>query len=199
MRHQKNQVARLEAMFEKDAVSAEELELAGDTMELYDIQLEIEKVQLETVQTGARAQQVDWMGSRVQALQEEIDVLKERLEACTITTPISGLLGIGFTGDTLVVVQDTTGFAVVFPVELEDRSRIASGQEIELNKPEPVFGRIEHIGNTAYTVNRRQVLGVVAVIRDRNRATLMPGLTVSCVIPCSPLGLFGCLQVFFSQ
>lgn len=198
---QRRQLERLQALLKRDAISREELEIAEDQLKLYEIQIDVEKAQLSSVQTGARQQQVDWVRSRISALHREMEVLERKQAASTLTVPVSGRVARCFSADTLVVVQDTTGYVVILPVKWIDRDRIALRQLVMLNAGS-VFhvlqGTVEQLGNTAHVVGREQVFGVTAILDPRGEA-LAPGLIVRCTISCDPVRPFEYMRRIFTE
>ena len=198
---QRKEVARLQPLFDKKLISEADFEIAETTLRLYEIQMDIAEAQLQTVQTGVREEQMDWVRSRIGALQEEIEILEKRLSASTLTAPIAGRVVRFFLGDTLAVVQDTTSYVVVLPMKWKDRNHIALKQQVEL-KIDGVFdgltGTIEQVGNTAQVLNGEQVFGVKAIIEDE-KMNLASGLIARCSISCAPVRPYEYLRRFFTQ
>lgn len=198
---QRKEVARLQGLFDKKLIPEADFEVAETTLRLYEIQMNIAEAQLQTVQTGVREEQTDWVHSRIAALREEIEILEKRIHASTLTSPIAGRVACFFSGDTLAVVQDTTGYVVVLPVKWKDRKKIALKQQVEL-KIDGVFdgltGTIEHVGSMAHVVNGEQVFGIKAII-VADRRNLASGLIARCAISCAPVSPYEYLRSIFTQ
>ena len=179
-------LARLQTLFARNVASKEDLELAEDALVLDSIQVEIATAKLRAAQMGARSEQIELGRARLAALQGEIGVLEERLSANGLVVPLSGLVVNFFSGDTLVVVQDTTGYAAALPVQWQERDYLAVGQPVEVvvrGRSAPLSATVRHIGRTAFLLNGAQFFGATAQVAAGS-AGLVAGLVVRCSIPC---------------
>ena len=197
---QRREVARLQALFDRDLVAAADLEIAATALKLDEIQIDIDAAQLQTALTGAREQEVEWIRARIAALQKEIDVLARRQKTATLRAPLPGCFVGALSGDTLAVIQDTTAYVILLPVSWKDRRQVTLEQQVEIridDSFEPLTGRIETLDRIAHTaLNGRQFLNARALVDEV--ADLAPGLLVHCSIPCPPVDLLGYLWRFFT-
>ena len=198
---QREEVTRLQALAERKFISDVDMEIAETALRLYEIQVDIAEAQVRTVQTGVREEHVDWVRSRVTALQEEIEMLEKRLAASTLTSPIAGRVPRSFSSDTLAVIQDTTGYVVVLPVKWKDRDHIELKQPVELRLGgfgHSLVGTIESMGNRVHVINGQQIFGVVAIV-EAEKGKLAPGLIVRCAVSCAPVRPFEYLWRVLTQ
>jgi hypothetical protein len=199
--HRARQVERTRALFHKSAVSQEELEAAENQLRLDEIQVEIEEAQLKSEQSGDAQPQIDWIRSRIEAIQAEIRVLQDRRTACAVRTPIAGRIATLFSRDTLLVVQDTCACAVGFPLRSADRGLVEEHQEVQVSVPgagHPLVATVRHIGNAVHTVNGQQLLRMVALTEPGN-GRVAPGTIVTCSVTCRPLPLTAYLAAILSH
>ncbi|NIO28916.1 MAG: hypothetical protein GTO29_10245 [Candidatus Latescibacteria bacterium] len=177
---------RLKALNARELVSKQEYEIALGLSTLYEIDVSIAKAQLQIVQTGAKKEQVEYIQSQIQAFQQEIEILKKRLADFTLISPISGVVCQIFSGDTLLVVKDTTEYAVIMPVKWQQRRYIATRCPVKLlvpditNVPKAILVKMD---KTTHYLNGEQVLIATAIAKD-NVSELVPGLRIQCSIDC---------------
>ncbi len=196
---QRRIVDRLQKLFANRVASQEDLELAQDALALDSIQVEIASAQLRAAQVGARSEEIAVGRARLAALEGEIAALEERLHANVLVAPISGLVTNFFAGDTLLVVQDTTGYAATMPLRWQERQHVAVGQPVELavqGRFAPLNATLHHIGRTAFTLNGAQYFGATAQVAAED-AGLAAGLVVRCSIPCGSVKLSEYLRRVF--
>ena len=188
---QRRIVTRLQTLFAINVASKEDLELAQDALALDSIQVEIASAQLRAAQMGARSEEIEVGRTRLAALQGEIEALEERLRDNVLVAPLSGLVTNFFSGDTLLVVQDTTGYAAALPVRWQERDYVAVGQPVELmvkGRAAPLSATVRHIGRTAFLLNGAQFFGATAQVAAEG-VGLAAGLVVRCSIPCGSVKL----------
>ena len=183
---------RKKSLYEKKLISQEEYDIAKSTMELNNINIVIAEAQLKTGQSGAKQEQIGYIKSQIISLKNQIDVLKKRTDQYTLLSQINGLVRRKTSGDTLLIVSDTSEYVIIMPVKWEERNYIFPGQKIEVSfsssklVPEAKLYRFD---NTVYTLSGRQVF-LVFGYADKNISEFAPGLLIECSIKCgdvSPL------------
>lgn len=196
---QKNEIGRISSLAEKSMIAPAVMEREQTKLQLYEIQVNTMEAALNSVETGYKKEQTDLIKTRIRTLKEEISVMKKRIGFSTITTPISGRI-VRFAGsDTLAIVQDTTSYALVLPVEWNDRKYILQKQMIKLKAEGISFqptGKIEHIGNKLCMINGKNFIRAAALMEDCPH-TIVPGLIVQCSILCSKVSLVEYLIRYF--
>lgn len=193
---QQRQAARLQALLAQNMASAEEVEIAQHTARLYALQVEIAQAQLEAMQTGAREEQVELARVRLEGLRREKEVMAKRQAGATLLTPLSGKVCSSFSADTLVMVQDTSCFALFLPVKWGYRGLIAPGQAVELYTDKgSLSGTIERLDSAPRLLEGQQVFFAVALVEDPGEH-LASGLIVRCAISCAPVSLWEYLRQF---
>jgi len=115
-KEQKKILARLKAMYEKDLISVEEYEIAQNESNLNDINIAIAKAQLEAVKTGEKPEQIQFINSQINTLENEIAILENRISNFVIISPIDGIENQIPNSDTILFVADTGVYCVLKPV-----------------------------------------------------------------------------------
>lgn len=180
---------RKKAQFEKNVISAEEYELYKGTSELSDINVVMTEAQLKSVQTGVKPQEINYVRSQITSLQRQLDILNQRNNNYTLTSQVTGIARRIASGDTLLIISDTTEYIAYMPVRWEDRDLLFTGQDVYITipsgrlTPEARMLRVEH---AVYNINGKQVFMATAVV-NKNTEELMPGLMVECKIDCDPV------------
>ena len=199
---QHREVTRLQALYDRGLVAVADLEIAVATLELDEIQIDIAAAQLRTVSTGAREQELEWISSRIAALQREIEVLARKQRVAVMCAPLAGRFVGALSGDTLAVIQDTTTYVVLLPVRWEDRRRVSPDQRVEVRSVdslEPLSGKIRALDRIAHVaLDGRQFLSARALV-EKVGPDLVPGLLVHCSIPCPRVGIIEYLRRFLTS
>jgi hypothetical protein len=183
------QFVRLETLFEKGIVSQQEYEIAKGEAALLDIEVTIAESQLQAVSTGDKREQIELIQSRVQALQQEIDVLRERLHSFTITSPFTGILSRVGASDTILVISDTTAYVALIPVRWSAYPYMARARDVAID-PQGLSGSAEGklaaVGRESQFVGGKPVV-VAAALVTASSADLVPGMVVRWTVSCEPV------------
>jgi hypothetical protein len=192
--------ARLETLFEKGMVSDQEYEIARSEAALLDIEVTIAESQLQAVATGDKSEQIDLFRSRVEALQQEIEVLRERLRSFTIISPFTGRLSRVRASDTLLVVSDTTSYVALLPVRWSAYPYLAPAQDVTI-EPRGLSGsargRLASLGRESQYVDGKPVL-VAAALVTASATDLVPGMVVRWTVSCEPVPIHRYVRRFLS-
>lgn len=189
-------LGRLSRLFEQQLISEEELEAAKSLQEVYEADVAIAEAQLQARETGARKEQLDLTRAEVQALQESISALKDRLAFQTIMSPLSGYIARSFAPDTLLTIRDTTGFLVLMPIAWKKQPLLEAGANVQISIPEiniTVTGELQGIGDTIHRINGEQVVPVIAHVRGYH-PDILPGMLVNTSIQCGKVPLLQYLK-----
>ncbi|MFQ5651622.1 MAG: HlyD family secretion protein [bacterium] len=180
---------RLRGLHQNNLISKEEFEIAADQRELNDIKVMIAQARLNNVQSGAKTEEVELIKARIRALQQEIQTLRKRFEQFTLVSPLSGIAHQVFSGDTVLVVKDTTQLLLKMPIKWRQRKYVAANQTVRLRAPdmdnEP-DGKLLKVDRSVHHLSGRPVLIATATI-DGYHPELVPGLILHCSIACDPV------------
>ncbi len=188
---QEKEVERLKGLWRQQMISNAELEEAKNILALQQIQESRGRAQVQAVESGSKEEELDWRRSRILVLQEELNILGERLEKSVIHTPIGGRVATLAAGDTIAVVHDTTAYIALVPIRWRERVRVVPQQRVEVpieGANRTVSGRIIQLGKTVHTVGSQQFFATKVIIEEGGEV-LAPGLVVRCSIiekPVSP-------------
>lgn len=187
---------RLEKLYEQQLVSAQELEIAQGQQEIYKADIAIGQAQLKARQTGARQEQIDVTVSEIEALQNAINTLQERLENQIIRAPLSGYIARSFASDTMFTVRDTTGFIALIPIHWKEAQQIETGDSVALSIPETnitLSGLLHDVGDNVERINGMQVVPAIAHFNGYEPSAL-PGIIAKTRINCGNSTLMNYLQ-----
>lgn len=180
---------RKKAQFEKNVISEEEYELYKGTAELSDINVIMTEAQLKTVQTGMRQQEIDYAKAQINSLQNQLEILNQRNKNFTLLSQVTGIARRIASGDTLLIISDTTEYITYMSIPWEDRDLLYRGQDISVSFPTASVspeGRVLRMEHAVYNINGKQVTMATGLITT-NTEELVPGLMVECNIECDPI------------
>lgn len=184
VRQQQALVDRMKRLEQNQHVAAQDVELAETQLEVYRAEVRIAEAALEAARTGAKPQQIDLTRAEAEALQREIQMLEDRLNMFTITSPISGIAVRSFGIDTLLTVKGTDAFVVVMPVPLRRHAYVDEGSKVEIEvigSRERTLATVQQFGDAVHSVNGEAVVMATAYVADPG-ARLIPGAMVRCTI-----------------
>ena len=180
---------RVKGLYDRNLISKEEFEITSGDKELSGIKVMIAEAQLQKVQSGAKVEEVDLIKARILALQQEIETLSKRMAQFTLISPVSGIAQQVYSGDTVLVVQDTTELLLKMPVAWLQRRYVAADQKVRLNAPdidgEP-DGKMLSLDKAVHSISGRPVVMATAIIQ-KYHPEFVPGLILSCSITCEPI------------
>lgn len=177
---------RQSALYKNGLISQDAHDAMQAQANLYAIASAIAQARLQAVQSGAKAEQIDLLESRLQALQKESAVLQQRAARLIFISPVSGVVRRIFSGDTLLVVADTSSYVVLMPVPAGEGLYLAPAQPVRLRSreiralPETKLARVEA---AAILLHGRSVLLATAELRS-SASRIVPGLIIHCIIQC---------------
>jgi len=183
---------RQRRLYKEDLISEEEYEVSQLSFQLTQIKKSIAEAELQTVSTGVKQEQIDYLRTNIEMLQDEMRILRDRIDSFVFISPISGIIKRTFSGDTLITIADTASYVLFMPLKLSDLPLVSKKQTVEINpmiKGDSIFGEIMNINNEVHTINSRQVVFVTASI-DAKDQEILPGLITHCKVSCEPLTLF---------
>lgn len=182
---QQRQVDRLRALAARNVISAEEMETAESTLQVFERNAQIAESQLASARTGAKPEQEALVRTRIQNLETELDNVLLNARDQTITSPISGILLKTPSPDTLLAVSDTSAFVVYIPVPIKHYPYVEVGQPLTIEtlvRGQRLQGYLLRREPVVRSVEGVQVLIVQALIEHASGSDLLPGLTARCRI-----------------
>jgi len=168
---------------------------------LNKLKVEIAKANVETLKSGTKVEYLDYIKAQIAKLDKDIDILNSRLNEYTILSPVRGIVYHMFSGDTLVIIGDTTEYVLHIPIPWRDRNRVFASQNVKLTVPdvdEINEASILKLDKKVYPLNNDQMFLGVATVENRN-GRLMSGLPVACSIECDKVLLKDYLNEVFSN
>lgn len=192
------QFARLETLFDKGIVSQQEYEIAKGEVALLNIEVAVAESQLQAVSTGDKREQIELIQSRIGALQQEIDILRERLHSFAITSPFTGILSRVRASDTLLVISDTTAYVALMPVRWSAYPYLAQAQDVSIDLQGlsgSATGKLAVVGKESQFVGGKPVL-VAAALVTASSANLVPGMVVRWTASCEPITIHAYVRRF---
>lgn len=161
--------ARYAALYEADAIAAQQYESARTQAAVARQQLAAAQERLALLASGARSQQVAAQEAEVARLQAQVEAQRSLADGTRITSPASGVvLSRNFennefvpAGVPIITVGDLSHPYVRVYVPSEDLSRVTLGGEVEVYvdaQPErPLRGHTEEIGQRAEFTPRQSI------------------------------------------
>jgi len=202
--NQRKILERKNDLYENKLISEEEYEIVKTTANILELELVAAQANLENLKSGAKPEQIDFLRIEIQSIEEEINMLQDRLKKFTLKSPMDGRLLTLFSSDTLLIVGDTIS-AVIMPVNMKYHSSIQKAQEFTVdlrlaNSTEKVQGQIKKISNVIRYINNQEVLFVTGITNSP-----LESLPINMVVPCSIEGdgltlrqhIFRYLNLFF--
>jgi hypothetical protein len=188
-------------LLQKQLISAEEYEVERAKADLYNKNAAAAEATLRIVQSGAKAEQLDLVSSQISALEQEINLLRQRSQQSWLVAPVSGKVARYFSTDTLLLVQDQSQFLALIPIPWRDREVIRENLTVgiqPLESTETLEGFLVEIDDQVISINGRQAFMVVAAIND-STGKLASGLIVDARIKCQPVSLTGFILNFIQS
>ncbi|MCB0282680.1 MAG: hypothetical protein KDF60_08895 [Calditrichaeota bacterium] len=174
-------LSRLDSLYANQLVSEEEFELAKAEMNQLNFEVKISESQLEAVKTGVKPEEKRIVINRVNALQNELNVIEEKLDASVLEAPISGRINKTFSPDTLFNVTNEEQFVLLMPVNLEESYLLKDNMTLELeNQTDAEVKELDFLNEVQF-LNARQVRIASAVFESKNGG-LIPGMIVPCTL-----------------
>ena len=183
------QYLRIKALFDKEMVSQEEYEIAKSNNELYDLNVKISEAHIQSISTGSKPEQIKYINSQISSLQKQIDALRARFENYILVSKVSGSVNQIYSGDTILVVSDTSKLLVISPVKWIDRNFIQPNQIVTIKTPDSEIinnALVYRKEKQAQLLNRQQVFLISSRLENIS-ADLVPGLFVECSVQCNPV------------
>lgn len=193
--------SRQQKLFEKEFISEEEFDISKNTLELDEIAVEVAKAQLQTVLTGEKKEQIDLIKSQIIALEKEIGVLEKKSASFNLTSPLNGFVKWIPTGDTLLVISDTSDYIISLPIPFMKKNYVNSKSYVKVIQQignEEITATLQRINNSIEYLFSKPVVLATAIV-DGPKKNLLPGLMVECKVECGSITIFEHIKRIFNS
>ena len=175
-------LTRLDSLYKNNLVSTEEFELAEAKMNQLQYEVNISRSQLEAVRTGVKPEEKQVIINRVDALQNELSIIENKLKSSIVKSPITGVVNKTYSPDTLFSVTDEAEFVLLMPINLDDTNCVKGRVSLSItNLPDNEFDSELEFLNQVQILNARQVRVATTIITDPDKR-LISGMVVPCEI-----------------
>jgi len=173
--------SRQDSLYQSKLISREDFEITKNIKSAYEIEQSIAAAHLKVVQSGAKPEQIQYIESEIEAIETELQVLKERFKDFTLISPISGKIYPNISSDTLLTIGEPTGI-VLMPVKINyfDDLDLTQRVTFELPNNDYAFGEIVRKEAVSRIINHEQVFLVYAELNNSDSR-----LPFGFIIPCS--------------
>ena len=167
---QQNIFNRQKALFEKQLISQEEFELAKSSLELFKINVDIASERLATVQTGSKAEEIEFIKSRITGLQNQIKAVESKIQKYYILSPINGIIQRTYSTDTLINIEDYNDLIAFLPVkknyfhELKVGQKVIITNDLSCQKYEGTIYNLQDFDK--YNADRNNILVIVRINKN---------------------------------
>jgi hypothetical protein len=172
--------ARTEELFKKEYISKEDYEASLWELKQLEIENDINKAQLNALMTGSKSEDLKVLQSTIDSYLNEIQLLKKRLKDFVITAPISGEIIKEFSGDTILIVNNTSQVILTAPIRYEHIKYLTEGKPVTLElkySSEEIKGTLVSISKEVKNLNGVQIL-YARILIDSSALTLVSGLVI---------------------
>lgn len=182
--NQKKILERKNDLYEQKLISEEEFDIVKTSAKILELELVATQANLDNLKSGAKPEQINFLKAEIKSVEEEINMLQDRLKKFTLLSPMDGRLLTVFSSDTLLIVGDTLS-AVIMPVSIKYHSSLQNAQSFKVDfslRPSinEVQGRIIQISNIISYINNNEVLFVTGIL-DKP----LNSLPINMVLPCT--------------
>lgn len=131
LENQQHILNRNRELFEQNLISEEEYQLHSMNTRIMELELLAAQAVLADLSSGAKPEQIDFYRKEMKIIEEEIDVLNNRLDSFILTSPFYGNVFKVYSQDTLLIIADTS-IAVLMPLNIKYLADISIGQEFTM-------------------------------------------------------------------
>lgn len=196
---QRKILERKRDLFRKGLISEQENEISETDYELLQIAEKKAQAELTSVLTGAKESEIKYMQSRIQALEQEIEVLENKRRSMTLIAPFSGKLLQTFSSDTILVVVDTTAYVARMLVKLRDYYYLRPHSPVQFAIPllsKKIEANLNNFNPVVRVMNGSQFMYVSAIVKS---AEMVPGIIAMASVKSIKLTIPAYLKKLFSR
>lgn len=186
----KNNLERAERLFPEGLVSKASVEEAKNLFDKSKIMIQLAEKSLDVKNTGLKREEIDYIYTRIEALERERDFLVAKMSNYNIITPVSGKVSYEFHSDyDKTIVEDVTSYILYIPVKLKDIEYLDLGDRVTLDiigADTTATAELLEIGEKVEVIDRNFVIIAKAKIDGRIKG-ISTGMPVKCKISCGKI------------
>jgi len=190
-----NDYERARRLFSANAISQKALEDAELRVKVIEKQISAAEENLKKIKSISREEEIEVAKLRVDTSKVSIDILKERLSDCTVSSPIDGIISKKIYNEGEIVAPSNTVYLITDPLSiylkiylpLEEVFKVKIGDEMIVRvdgQNRDFIGRITYISDEAEFTpkniqtrdERVKLVFMVKVLVDNKDGILKPGL-----------------------
>lgn len=180
---------RSKQLYEAEVISDEEFEVAENSYRQKKQQVRIAQANYEDVTAGSKKEEIDLVEATIEAVRKEIAKTRERIDALTIETPVSGVFSNSYNPDetgeeVLARVASNRNMVLKAPVEITQKPFLSEGMTVEINGTHPekeVQGKVLFVHNEVKSLDGRQIVFATCLLPNEDDL-LFPNLRIEGVI-----------------
>ncbi len=196
---------RNKKLHDLDVIADQEFEQSLNFYNQKKQEVLIANANYEDLTAGSKQEEIEYYNTSIDAILKQINVTQKRLDALTLTSPVSGFLSHEFKTETndnevLARVISTENMVLMVPVEISQIHYLKKGLAIKISNtllPEEIEGKVIHIDSKAESLNGRQAVFVTCLIKNEDQK-LLPNLKVKGNIICKSIPAFNYFQRLLS-
>lgn len=179
---QENLFARQEELYIDSLISEQEFEVAENDYLLAKKEVEVALANYKSVTTGDKPEQEALIRSKIDLIEKQLQKFRERLDAFTLVTPISGVVTQDKRGMKgyyeILEVLDTSYMIAMIPIPVEEKAYFSLDAPVYLDKYDGYERTTGHIINSApqvEVVDGKQCFFAYALFNQNGR--ILPNST----------------------
>ena len=189
---------RMVRLYQQQLIPQQEYELSVNDLKIREHQLEIARSAYAAILAGEKEEEINAIRSRIAALEQQKDHLREHMVEMNILSPVSGQLlrqsnPDRSNADEIIKVADLSSYVVFVPIDLFEKQFIGKHQPVTLrmsHSRKTLPGIIIGIDNTIQMINRQpRVFASVLINNDNGDTGLLPEMVLDATIQCQPVSL----------
>ncbi|MDG5800513.1 hypothetical protein QA597_09100 [Marinilabiliaceae bacterium ANBcel2] len=190
---EERQFERSEQLYSEDVISDRDFEMAQNSFQTKKRDVLIAEANYREALSGSKKEEVDLIDTAIDAVDKQINSVKERLDAFVVTSPLTGTFieDLAFEqGGLIAGVASIDSMVLMMPVEVGEIQFLNEGMTVDvahsLFKGAPVSGRVINIDKSVQTLDQRQTVFVTALLENHNDIVLS-NLKVRATISCGEI------------
>jgi multidrug efflux pump subunit AcrA (membrane-fusion protein) len=185
---------RIKQLHEKDIIADQEFEQAQNTYNLKKQKVLVACANYEDLVAGSKEEQIELIEARIESIKKQINITRERLEALTIISPVSGtftteIKTVANGEEILAKVVSNKKMVLIIPVQIDRLRYLEKGLPVKIkcaNMKKESNGEVFQIENNVNSLNGRQTIFTTCLI-DNDEKMLLPNLKAEGTIICDTI------------